>query len=170
MANKDENYSSDDLLSAVESSLQRSGAYRKIKGQIRAHVYHALEDKTVSLPDKPPDVFLAAELVKDFLTRFNLGNTCSVFCEEMGQPEEMAVDRELLGEELGVSTVGSDDNMPLLLLLIQHMKNQKIEFLRQVQSSMTVEPPGEEEDCLSQGGHQHGAHAEDQSQPTNYDS
>lgn len=129
---------SDELLSAVEGSLQRSGAYHRIKSQIRAQVYHAVEDKGTALPDKPADVFLVAELLRDFLIKFKLNNTLSVFCEEMGQPDEMRVDRELIAEELGLSTAGSDENMPLLLLLTQHLKAQRREFLGQICSSMSV--------------------------------
>lgn len=136
---RDEIAASDDIASAVQEALQRSGAYRKIKAQIRAQVFQTLEDKTVAMPEQPPDVFLASLLVRDFMSKFKLSNSLSVFCEEMGQPDEMRVDRELVGGELGLNTAGSDDNMPLLLLLVQHLKAQRREFLEQIYSSGQAE-------------------------------
>jgi hypothetical protein len=135
---------SDDLVSAVEGALRRSGAYRKIKAQLRESVFHALEDKTVPMPEKPMNVFLATELVRDFLVRFKLNNTLSVFCEEMGQTEATDVDRGLMGDELGLDVLSSDENMPLLLLFVQHMKTQRAEFLHQVCSSMNLHTEAEE--------------------------
>ncbi|RYG70100.1 hypothetical protein EON64_01050 [archaeon] len=128
-----------DLFTAVEEVLKRSGTYKKIKAQVRAQVFQALEDKTVVMPDQPPEVFLVCEMLKDFLAKFKLNNTMSVFIEEMGLQESLRVERELVGHELGVNVLGSDENIPLLLLLVKHMQQQKKDYIDQVQSSLAVE-------------------------------
>ena len=128
-----------DLYTAVEESLKRSGAYKKIKAQIRAQVFQALEDKTVVMPEQPPEIFLASEMIKDFLVKFKLNNTLSVFIEEMGLQESLRVERELVAQELGVNVLGSDENLPLLLLLVKHMQQQRNDYVEQVQSSLAVE-------------------------------
>lgn len=137
---RDELVAEEDLVEAVKTALERKGVAAQVKSQIRAEVFHTLEDKTVELPDKPPDVFLASELIREFLIKLNLRNTLSVFCEEMGQQGQMDVDRELVSAELGINTLESDTNIPLLIQLVQHMGKSKENIL---QSSMSVEPDSE---------------------------
>ena len=73
--------------------------YPKLKSQLRAEVYHTLEDKSfiasedANITEKPRDVYLASELIRELLMSFGLNNSLSVFNEEMGQPAQMAVDR-----------------------------------------------------------------------------
>ena len=112
---RDEIASEMDLVEAVKKALDRKGATAAIKSQIRAEVFHTLEDKTVEMPAKPPDVYFASELIREFLMRLDLKNTLSVFCEEIGQQGEMGVDRPLISGELGINTIGSDANIPLLV-------------------------------------------------------
>lgn len=133
---RDEIVSEMDLVDAVKTALNRKGVSAAVKSQIRAEVFHTLEDKTVQMPDKPPDVYVASELIREFLISLNLRNTLSVFCEEIGQHDEMGVNRELLSGELGINTLESDASVPLLVQLVQHMAKSKDRVL---QSSMTVE-------------------------------
>jgi hypothetical protein len=95
------------------------------------------------MPDQPPDVFLAAELVREFLMLFKLNSTLSVFCEEFGQPTQMTVDREFVGGELGVNPIGSDEKIPLLVLLVQFLKKNRDGYLKDVHSSVEVLPDPE---------------------------
>mmetsp|Transcript_55203 Transcript_55203/g.109035 ORF Transcript_55203/g.109035 Transcript_55203/m.109035 type:complete len:133 (+) Transcript_55203:69-467(+) len=122
---RDEIVAQSDLVEAITEALERKGVYSKIKSQLRAEVFHTLEDKNTSAPEKPHDVFLAAELIREFMIKFKLNNSLSVFCEEMGQPPEMGVNREFLGGELGLNTLQSDPNIPLLISVLQHMKDTK---------------------------------------------
>lgn len=138
-----------DLVLAVEDALKRRGVLSKMKAQMRAEVFHSLEDKSATYPSKPPDVFIAAELIKEFLMLLKLDNTLSVFCEEMGQPNEMTVDRNFLGLELGLNTLGTDPKMPLLLSIIQYLKKDRAEFLKQVGQSVEVEAGDFEDDIPS---------------------
>ena len=122
---RDEIVAQSDLVEAISEALKRKGVYSKIKSQLRAEVFHTLEDKTVTAPEKPRDVYLAAELIREFMIKFKLNNSLSVFCEEMGQPAEMSVDREFIGSELGLNTLQSDSNIPLLISVLQDMMEKK---------------------------------------------
>eukprot|EP01032_Pedospumella_encystans_P036945 gene36945-41821_t len=124
---RDEIVAQSDLVEAISEALKRKGVYSKIKSQLRAEVFHTLEDKTIVAPDKPHDVYLAAELIREFMIKFKLNNSLSVFCEEMGQPSEMAVNREFLGGELGLNTLESDSSVPLLISVLQHLTDKKAE-------------------------------------------
>ncbi len=126
-----------DLVSAVEETLKRRGILDKLKAKIRAEVFHALDDKDVAPVrtnhDPPQDLFIAMELVKDFLMLMKLDNTLSVFCEEMGQTVNMTVDRSFIGSELGVNSAGSDESVPMLVLLTQFMKKNREELVKNYQ-------------------------------------
>ena len=119
-----------DLITAVEDALKRRYVYNKIKAQIRAEVFHVLEDKTVSPPEKPADMFLVAELIKEFLIKMKLENTLSVFCEELGHHSDLGVDRTFIGTELGLNTIGCEESIPLLLLVTQYLKRNREEYLK----------------------------------------
>jgi hypothetical protein len=138
-----EGFSDIDLISAVQDALKRRGVYSKVKATIRAEVFNVLEDKTVPLPNKPQDVFVASELIKEFLILFKLNNTLSVFCEEMGQPSEMTFDRELIGAELGLNTLGTDPKIPLLIMLIEYLKRNRADFACHVRDSLQGEAGSE---------------------------
>ncbi|KAJ1423199.1 hypothetical protein B484DRAFT_398744 [Ochromonadaceae sp. CCMP2298] len=133
---RDEIVAQTDLADAITEALKRKGVYSKMKAQLRAEVYHTLEDKTTPEVEKPQDVFLAAELIREFLIAFKLNNTLSVFCEELGQPSEMRVDREFLGGEVGLNTLGSDESIPLLLSVLRHMGASKAESQACAEQSM----------------------------------
>lgn len=124
-----------DLVIAVEEALRRRGVLNKMKAQMRAEVFHALQDKTLVFPDKPPDVFLATELIREFLTIFKLQNTLSVFCEEMGQPFDMTLDRQFIGNELGLNTTGSNEQIPLMVYLVQYLKKNREEYLKNIDNT-----------------------------------
>jgi hypothetical protein len=125
-----------DLLEAVKATLNRRGVASSVKAQLRAEVFHTLDDKTVELPEKPADVFISSELIREFLMQLNLRNTLSVFMEEIGQSNEMIPSRELISGELGINTLESDKNIPLLVQIVQYMMKAKGNTLR---SSLQVE-------------------------------
>ncbi len=128
-----------DLTEAIREALDRKGISSKIKSQLRAEVYHTLEDKSVPIPEKPKDVFIASELIRELMMSFRLQNSLSVFCEEFGQPSEMNVDREFIGGELGLNVLGSDEKIPLLLQIIQHLCKTKSAVTGSADHSTVVE-------------------------------
>jgi lisH domain-containing protein FOPNL len=128
-----------DLIDAIHEALDRKGITGKIKAQLRTEVFHTLEDKTVVSPDKPRDVFIASELMREFLMSFNLQNSLSVFSEEFGQSSEMNVDREFIGGELGLNVGGCNDKIPLLVLIVQHLCNSKANIVDHLDDSIMAD-------------------------------
>lgn len=135
--NRQEIVSDVDLVDAVKDALLKNGAYNKLKSQLRAEIYSILEDKEVQSPEKPAVVFLAAEIIKEFLIKFKLNNTLSVFSEEMGHPHQMYTDKDFIGQELGLNLLGVDDNLPILIHLLQYLRKDRGELMKQ---SLVVEP------------------------------
>lgn len=128
-----------DLSDTVKEALQRRGVLAKVKATIRAEVFHALEDKTVSLPEKPREVYLATELIREFLQTSRLNSSLSVFNDEMGQPEQMAVDREFVCGELGVNVndaIVGTAQVPLLVLLVKHLVQQREDLENRLHQSL----------------------------------
>ena len=128
-----------DVSDAVKEALQRRGVLAKVKATIRAEVFHALEDKTVSLPEKPREIFLASEMIREFLQTSGLNSSLSVFNDEIGQPAQMAVDREFIGGELGVNVndgVVGTSQVPLLVLLVKHLLEQKEDLENRLHQSL----------------------------------
>jgi hypothetical protein len=130
-----------DLTGAIKEALIRKGTYATLKAKLRAEVFHALEDKTVTMPEKPMDVYVATELIRDYLQILNLDNTNSVFCEESGQPPQMAVDRSFLSNELGFNLTSegqASSKIPLLVLLINQLRRIKDQHNVDLMSSLAV--------------------------------
>lgn len=132
---KEDILTTDDLIGSVKEVLNRRGVIDTLKARIRAEVYHTLEEKSIVgvPPKKPLEVYLASEIVRDFLMSMKLDCSLSVFCQENGQPSEMNVDRAFIGEELGynmtalgvTATHSTQPEAPLLVLLIQSLMKQK---------------------------------------------
>lgn len=119
-----------DLKSAVRTALENRGTLSEIRSRIRAEVFQTLENKenAVKPPQKPQDVYLASELIRELLISFDFSNTAAVFSEESGQPCEMRIDREFLANELGLATVDGDGSeVPLLIMIIRMLKSMKSE-------------------------------------------
>ena len=116
----------DDLSRLITANLERKGVLREMKARLRAEVYHMLEDKSIPCPPKGDGpLFLAYELIRDFLQTFQLRNTVSVFSEESGQPIENRIDRHFIGEELGINFIDSGEEIPLLVVLVDYLLKLK---------------------------------------------
>eukprot|EP01036_Dinobryon_divergens_P038821 gene38821-51031_t len=134
-------HGTDDLKDALRRKLDSKGVLKEIKARIRAEVFNAIEDKSITMPEKPPEVYLASELIKEFLDCFHLSNTLSVFVEESGQPTEMRTDRHFLANELGFSlpTGEQDGPMPLLIMIIKQLQLDRENKQMNMHSSTVVE-------------------------------
>lgn len=138
-----------DLSEVVKEALSRRGVLNKVRATIRAEIFHALEDKTVTLPDKPREVFLASELIREFLQCSSLNSTLSVYNDENGQPADMTVDREFIGGELGVNvqdSVAGTSSVPLLVLLVKHLLDQKEDLENALHQSLYNNRPDDLEE------------------------
>jgi hypothetical protein len=117
-----------DLHDAMIASLDRRGVLGQIKSRIRAEVFHTIEDKSIGMPEKPKEIFLAGELIREFLMSSSLNSSLSVFNEEIGQPNEMNIDREFIGGELGFNMIDEkpqSQQVPLLVLLVNQLLGER---------------------------------------------
>lgn len=75
-----------------------------ILGQVRAEVFHTLEEgprrRGVLHPRLSNDNLLINELVRDYLSYNGYGNALSVFMAESGQPNDRTLDRDFLRDEV----------------------------------------------------------------------
>lgn len=115
----------DNLIEIVRDSLIQRGVFSQIKAKIRAEVYKTLDDKTIELPSQPREVFIAGELIREFLISMGLQNSLAVFSEEMGQRKDDAITREFIAGELGYNALQTDKNTPLLVAMVQNLSKKK---------------------------------------------
>ena len=85
------------------------------------------------------DLYLAQELIREYLVSLQHNNTLSVYCEETGQPREMGTDRTFIGGELGFNVSQSDSNVPLLVLLVQQLRKNKDKYEEELHGSLINE-------------------------------
>jgi len=138
-----------DLSEVVKEALSRRGVLNKVRATIRAEIFHALEDKSATVPEKPREVFLASELIREFLQCSSLNSTLSVYNDENGQPADMTVDREFIGGELGVNvqdSIAGTSSVPLLVLLVKHLLDQKEDLENALHQSLYNNRPDDLEE------------------------
>ncbi|NP_001002125.1 centrosomal protein 43 [Danio rerio] len=125
-----------ELRDLLIQNLENSGVLNKIKAELRAAVFLALEEQD-KVENKTPlvnenlkkslntkDGRLVAGLITDFLQVFNLDFTLAVF-----QPEISTLNgldsREVLSKELGISESEVNKNSPLLLELVKRGRHRE---------------------------------------------
>ena len=135
-SDQNENENENDISDAVRAALARKGVLSSLKAKLRAEVFHVLENKVDPMPEKTKEMFLATELVRELLVNLRLDNTLSVFMEELGQPQEARIDRSYIASEIGMSTSNTD--IPLLVLLVDHLISSKEERLTRQFASTDV--------------------------------
>ncbi len=127
MSVPDEIESAFDLKEAVKARLLKSGAWREIQAKLRSEVFHAVNDESVSAPEKGDELTLATDLIMDFMHALRMDNSTSVFTEESGASVERGgrIDRSQLGVSLGLDVIDNQGDVPLLLIIIQNLLAQK---------------------------------------------
>lgn len=125
---EDKEYELKDL---IVQTLETSGLLSKIKAQIRANVFRALDDSdkdskndqvqnlAVKRTLNAPEGRTAASLVRDFLESTNLDYTISVFDPELN-PSVGLDKRDKIAETLKINESDSSRNLPLLIELLQN--------------------------------------------------
>ncbi len=117
----------EDVRNAIKSTLDSNGVLREVKAKMRAGVYSILNDKSMPTPEKPEEVSLASELIVDFLRIFNFDSSTNVFAEETGHDPKYSIGRSRLAEELGLSLLEDDGQIPVLVLLVQLLQSRKLD-------------------------------------------
>mmetsp|Transcript_4013 Transcript_4013/g.10142 ORF Transcript_4013/g.10142 Transcript_4013/m.10142 type:complete len:134 (-) Transcript_4013:1774-2175(-) len=108
-----------ELKEVLKETLQRNGVAEKIKGQVRAEVFKALDSKqsggAVPLSDEN---LIINELIREYLNFNQYQETLSVLVPETGQPERPAFDRAFMARHLRIQEDMNTRQVPLLYTLI----------------------------------------------------
>ncbi|XP_073672575.1 centrosomal protein 43 isoform X2 [Garra rufa] len=124
-----------ELRDLLIQNLENSGVLNKIKAELRAAVFLALEEQD-KVENKTPlvnenlkkslntkDGRLVAGLITDFLQVFSLDFTLAVFQPEISTLNGLE-SRETLSKELGISESEVNKNTPLLLELVKRGRHK----------------------------------------------
>ncbi|XP_043963058.1 FGFR1 oncogene partner isoform X8 [Gambusia affinis] len=122
-----------ELRDLLIQNLENSGVLNKLKAEMRAAVFLAMEDQD-RLENKTPlinenlkkclhtkDGHLVASLIMDFLQVFNLDFSLAVFQPEINSLNGLD-SRDLVCRELGVSDAELNQNAPVLLELVRRAR------------------------------------------------
>ncbi|GFR50027.1 hypothetical protein Agub_g12177 [Astrephomene gubernaculifera] len=113
----------EDLKDALRENLERNGKLRKIKAQLRADVYSALntssEADQKAAPQLSSESLLINELIREYLVYNQYRGTLSVFLPESGQPEVRPFERSFLASHLNVPEGPNSVQLPLLYSLVE---------------------------------------------------
>ncbi|NWI18996.1 FR1OP protein, partial [Crypturellus soui] len=149
-----------ELRDLLVQTLESTGVLNKIKAELRAAVFLALEEQE-KVENKTPlvneslknflstkDGRLVAGLVAEFLRYFNLDFTLAVF-----QPESSTLNgldgRENLARDLGIIEAEGTVGGPLLLELVRKCQQKKISSTEEVMLSDSVCPSSRSSDGRS---------------------
>ncbi|KAK9806902.1 hypothetical protein WJX72_006875 [[Myrmecia] bisecta] len=103
----------------LQESLERNGAMRKLKAQVRAEVFHALEEQTGGAEERlSSENLLINELLREYCNFNHYRNTLSVLLPETGQPEKAPFSRVFLAKKLGVADDATSRKLPLIYALV----------------------------------------------------
>ena len=121
----------DELNNAVRIALQRKGVLSNIKSKLRAEIFNCIEDKIVPKPSPTPEIQLSSDLIKEFMKNFKYENSLAVFNEETDDDSNQNSktnqydERQNIAKELGIRIDEKDKNIPLLILIVNHLLNIK---------------------------------------------
>ena len=122
----DEADTTDGLRGALMESLDKRGASAAIRAKIRGEVFASLNNEAITPPSAiPSDVYLAGEIIKDFLVRLKCENTLSVLSEELGINRSATFDKESILKELGIAACSGQEDVPAILLLLRQAIKDK---------------------------------------------
>uniref|UniRef100_U3IIL7 Centrosomal protein 20 n=1 Tax=Anas platyrhynchos platyrhynchos TaxID=8840 RepID=U3IIL7_ANAPP len=108
-----------ELKQALKEALEKRGVLGQIRANIRAEVFHALDDQSEPRPPLSRENLLINELVREYLEYNKYKYTASVLTAEAGQPE-MPLDRQFLVKELNIVEDANAKSVPLLYGIISH--------------------------------------------------
>ena len=113
-----------DIKEAVKARLLHSGTWNDLQARIRAEIFHTINDKSVTSPEKSHEMTLANDIIIDYLNSICLPNSLSVFKDESGQ-SEINKNRDDLGLDLGLDIIENEADVPILLLIIKKLLSEK---------------------------------------------
>lgn len=105
-----------------------SGKILKIKSELRHEILELLsmsDMKKLKKPEQPPDIILLNYLIKEYLNWLGYSYTSYMLSSESGIPHKHnTMSRDQMEVELSLIDTNYDSTRPLLLQLIQRLKNE----------------------------------------------
>ena len=93
----------EDLKNVLRETLEQKGALNKVKAQIRAEIFTALDaENNQGKPQLPQENILINELIREYLEYNGYYNTLSVLVTESGQPVDPPFDRNYMERKLQI--------------------------------------------------------------------
>ncbi|XP_067945225.1 centrosomal protein 20-like [Watersipora subatra] len=114
----------EDLKSVIVESLERRGVLSSIQGKMRAEVFNALDDKSVVKPKASNDTILINQLIQEYLNYNNYKYAAMTLAAESGE-SGLALSREFIESELGVTTTQKTRELPLLYSLVHDFAERR---------------------------------------------
>tara|TARA_B110000285_G_C14552710_1_gene349911 strand:- start:172 stop:456 length:285 start_codon:yes stop_codon:yes gene_type:complete len=90
----------EDLKNVLRETLEQKGVLGKVKSQIRAEIFTALDADNAGKPAIPQENVLINELIREYLEYNKYYNTVSVLVAESGQPVDPPFDRNFMERKL----------------------------------------------------------------------
>ena len=95
----------EDLKNVLRETLEQKGTMNKIKAEIRAEIFTALDaDATKGKPALPQENVLINELIREYLEYNRYYSSASVLVTESGQPVDPPFDRNYMERKLQITT------------------------------------------------------------------
>ena len=93
----------EDLKNVLRETLEQKGVMNKIKAEVRAEIFTALDaDNTQGKPQLPQENIMINELIREYLEYNQYYNTASVLITETGQPQEPPFDRNYMERRMQI--------------------------------------------------------------------
>lgn len=106
--------------SVIKRTLQECGALDRARGLIRAELYKAIRDETLtSPPHLSNENLMINELIREYLDFNGYRDTMSVMLPETGQPVVPAFSRSFLARRLHLPETPETRRVPLLYVMLE---------------------------------------------------
>jgi len=97
----------EDLKNVLRETLEQKGVLGKVKSQIRAEIFTALDADNAGKPAIPQENVLINEMIREYLEYNKYYNTLSVMLAESGQPQDPPFDRNYIERKLQITGQGN---------------------------------------------------------------
>ena len=92
-----------DLKDVLRETLEQKGTLNKVKAQIRAEIFTALDaQNNKGKPQVPQENVMINELIREYLEYNGYYNTLSVLITESGQPVDPPFDRNYMERKMQI--------------------------------------------------------------------
>ena len=109
----------EDLKNVLRETLEQKGVLNKVKAQIRAEIFTALDADNAGKPAIPQENVLINEMIREYLEYNKYYNTLSVMVTESGQPVDPPFDRNYIERRLQINSQPTSSSKPQVPLLYE---------------------------------------------------